>query len=545
MKSKAILFFFFFQSLAFAQIQSTCDSLIKLGISQLEAMNHIASLENLNRAYVLAKEKHWHDQAFLALNNIGANYYALLNYGEALHYYLEAYQISISHLNQEREMIVLNNIAILYMNDQEYSKAAEYGERALAIANKANNVKRIGLYSVNLGLIYNKLGEMGRAAGYFEKVEQLKIDNKNINYINKIGKAENLQLAGNYLEATSLIQSLLPTVEKESKSQVVSHLYLLYSKILLQQKQYKEAIYFGNKASLASPDLESKISAYHHLAQIYISNTDYQAAVGAKDSLLRYSDSLQKLKNGKYFESNKMSFEIKKYQQDAANSTLALEQERKLHYALLGGAGALFLALALGFRNSFLKNKQKKEAAEKDRAQALLALKAKESEKLILEKQMLEKASQEKLERANLKHEIEIKNRKLSAKTLYVAERNEIIENILQIITSEKTLQKNITVKAELKKLKDLIKNDASWEDFANHFETVNHGFLDTLKSKHPALNSNDLRFLSYLYMNLSQKEIATILSISPDACRKRKERIAKKIGLSEGAELYDYLYSL
>ena len=142
MKSKAILFFFFFQSLAFAQIQSTCDSLIKLGISQLEAMNHIASLENLNRAYVLAKEKHWHDQAFLALNNIGANYYALLNYGEALHYYLEAYQISISHLNQEREMIVLNNIAILYMNDQEYSKAAEYGERALAIANKANNVKR-------------------------------------------------------------------------------------------------------------------------------------------------------------------------------------------------------------------------------------------------------------------------------------------------------------------------------------------------------------------------------------------------------------------
>jgi len=52
----------------------------------------------------------------------------------------------------------------------------------------------------------------------------------------------------------------------------------------------------------------------------------------------------------------------------------------------------------------------------------------------------------------------------------------------------------------------------------------------------------NDIRFLSYLYMNLSIKEISSLLNITPDACRKRKERIAKKMGLQETAELFPYL---
>ncbi|QQX75255.1 MULTISPECIES: helix-turn-helix transcriptional regulator [Aequorivita] len=126
-----------------------------------------------------------------------------------------------------------------------------------------------------------------------------------------------------------------------------------------------------------------------------------------------------------------------------------------------------------------------------------------------------------------------------------MTERNEILQNILKKIATETFATKNPKVKQGLKKLNDLIKGDESWKDFTQHFEAVNHGFLEKLKNKHPTLNSNDLRFISYLYMNLSQKEIAAILNISPDACRKRKERIAKKIGLAERTEIHDYLYSI
>jgi len=533
------------QSVAIAQSPAQCDSLIRKGVVLLGEKKHNASLENLNKAFVMAKENRWHDQSFLALNNIGANYYALLNYGEALHYYLDAYQIAISNLDHEHEMIVLNNIAILYMSDKEYPKAAEYGERALSLATNTENIKRMGLYAVNLGLIYNKLGDFEKADHYFKMVDKLAIIDSNILFINEVGKTENAYLAGEYNRASELALLLLAEAEEKKQFDVVSHLYLLLSQVHFQQQQYTEALTFGRQSVVFSPDLESKIAAFNQLVTIHHANESYKNALSMKDSVVRYTDSLHHIKNGKYFESNKLSFEIKKYQQDAANSTFQLQQERKFHYSLLGALGAVFLAVGLGFRNSHLKNRQKKETAERERAQALLELKQKESERLLLEKQILEKAAQQQQERSNLKHEIEIKNRKLSSKALYVAERNHIIQNILHGISSETSSSSSPTVKKELKKLNNLIKSDESWEDFAHHFEAVNQGFLDQLKSKHPSLNSNDLRFISYLYMNLSQKEIATILNISPDACRKRKERIAKKIGLKEGTELHDYLYSI
>ncbi len=302
-----IVFFFFCHGISTAQSIKTCDSLIRTGVVQLGENNHLASLENLNRALVKATENRWYDQAFLALNNIGANYYALLNYGEALHYYLEAYQIAISHLDGEREMIVLNNIAILYLSDHEYKKAAEYGERAFDIARKADNPKRMALYGLNLGLIYNKIGDLRKAAHFFTEVEKIDVQDLNINLINEIGQTENAYLSKNYGQALALATSLIPRVQKNTNDTELSHLYLLLSKIYLEQNNLDEALQFCNKSIEAAPDLDTKISGYQQLAAIYMGQEKFENAVSVKDSLLRYSDSLNQVKNGKYFESNKVS----------------------------------------------------------------------------------------------------------------------------------------------------------------------------------------------------------------------------------------------
>ncbi|QQX75254.1 MULTISPECIES: tetratricopeptide repeat protein [Aequorivita] len=345
----------------------------------------------------------------MALNNIGANYYALLNYGEALHYYLDAYQIDIRYLDEEREMIVLNNIAILYMSDKEYNKAAEYGPRALRLATNMGNAKRSALYAVNLGLIYNKLGELEKASHYFEILEGVAITDSHITFINKVGKTENAYLSGEYNKASELARTLLSEAEERKEFDLVNHLYLLLSQIDQHQQRYSEALDFGRKALDSSPDLESKIAAMEQMANIHFIQKNYKDALVMKESILKYRDSLHQIKNGKYFESHKLSFEIKKSQQDVANSMLQLQQERKFHYSLLSALGALFLVVLLGFRNIHLKNRQKKVIAERERAQALLALKEKEGERLILEKQMLEKTTQQQLEHSRLKHEIEIK----------------------------------------------------------------------------------------------------------------------------------------
>ncbi len=111
---------------SWAQNVQQCDSLIRSGVEAMQRGQHVQSLELLTQARNQAQKNRWHKQEFLAINNIGANYYSLLEYGEALNWYLEAYTIALKELADAQEMIVLNNIAILYSKEKKYDKANEY-----------------------------------------------------------------------------------------------------------------------------------------------------------------------------------------------------------------------------------------------------------------------------------------------------------------------------------------------------------------------------------------------------------------------------------
>ncbi|HYD90743.1 MAG TPA: hypothetical protein VEA37_04555 [Flavobacterium sp.] len=88
------------------------------------------------------------------------------------------------------------------------------------------------------------------------------------------------------------------------------------------------------------------------------------------------------------------------------------------------------------------------------------------------------------------------------------------------------------------------MKTDIKWQDFVDHFEKVNPGFLKKIKEEHPQLTQKDIRFLCYLYMNLSTKEICAIFNITPTAFWKRQQRLCEKMNLKKG-QLYDYILNL
>ena len=142
-------------------------------------------------------------------------------------------------------------------------------------------------------------------------------------------------------------------------------------------------------------------------------------------------------------------------------------------------------------------------------------------------------------------NEIESKNRKLAVKALHLSSRNELIENIVQSLSNLPEIAKNADLKNQITQLKSHLRNDSEWDEFFTHFEEANHGFITSLKEKHPDLTSNDIRFLSYVFMNLTTKETASLFNITPEACRKRKERISKKMNLSEDEDLYNYISTL
>lgn len=62
--------------------------------------------------------------------------------------------------------------------------------------------------------------------------------------------------------------------------------------------------------------------------------------------------------------------------------------------------------------------------------------------------------------------------------------------------------------------------------------EQSNQSFQRQLKSRFPRLTSYDVRLCTYLKSNLSTKEIATLLNITPDSVKKAKHRLRKKLFL-------------
>ncbi len=72
--------------------------------------------------------------------------------------------------------------------------------------------------------------------------------------------------------------------------------------------------------------------------------------------------------------------------------------------------------------------------------------------------------------------------------------------------------------------------------------ERDNKSFQHRLKQAYPRLTHYDLRLCTYLKTNLTTKEIARILNITPDSVKKAKHRLRKKVSLSPSVSWSDVL---
>ena len=156
-------------SLAQPRNQKEATVLIDEGIEKMYQKQHANSLELLVQAKSASEDQGWIQENFRATNNIGANYYMMLDFGEALKYYLEAYEIAERSEDTQNIMTVLNNIAILYFQERNYEKAHEYFLKAYELANQLNKIDKKGFYALNLGLVLNKLGELDEAEKFISE----------------------------------------------------------------------------------------------------------------------------------------------------------------------------------------------------------------------------------------------------------------------------------------------------------------------------------------------------------------------------------------
>lgn len=528
-----------------ANTKTDCIALIEKGVAARNNNQHSVSLHLLTNALTLAKKNNWSKEEFRALNGIGASYCMLLEYGEALNYYLEANTVAIKKLGAKEEMIILNNIAVLYFEEDEFQKANDYFKRAYTIAKENKDWVKVGLYAVNLGSTANEVKNYSLGRTYFNEALPLLAKNKQYSNYAKIGLCSCDLYEGKSEKARKSAEALLKSIKNLEYNAIGKELHTVIARSYLNENKLDKALVFVNKVLADQPDPKMKMDAFRLLSEIHFRNKNYQAALQYKDSVLTASQNLEKIRSNKLYENGKVKLDIQNYKNKLDENELKSANERKLFYGIIAGILAALILVFWILRNSSIKHKQKKLIAERDKQILELELVKEKNESLLLGKQCEEKQTALLSEHDRLKSEIELKNQKLSARALYLSGRNQMIEDILSELSKLSQVSKNEVLVNNMESLKNHLDKNDDWNDFVTHFEEVNQGFLTALKTRHTNLSVNDIRYISYVFMNLNNKEIATMLNISQDSSRKRKERITSKMGLPDNVNLYDYLTSL
>lgn len=204
---------------------------------------------------------------------------------------------------------------------------------------------------------------------------------------------------------------------------------------------------------------------------------------------------------------------------------------------------ALIIIVAIGF---VPQRRAKKEAnrlmAEKDQHFQ------QQTKELITQKELQEKELIE-LKNQQLQKELEHQARELASSTMHIVQKSEMLLSIKDKLRRISQISNDPKIKPEIAELIRNIDNDAlidkEWDKFELYFNTIHNKFTVLLKEKHPVLSSNDIKMCAYLRMNLSTKEIASLLNISVRGVEISRYRLRKKMLLENGVNLTEYLTKL
>ena len=146
------------------------------------------------------------------------------------------------------------------------------------------------------------------------------------------------------------------------------------------------------------------------------------------------------------------------------------------------------------------------------------------------------------LKNEKLEIDIESKNRELAISTMSLIKKNEFLNTIKTTIKEESTPQ---GLKKVIRIIDKNINNTDDWKLFKEAFDNADKDFLKLIKQKHPKLTPNDLKLCAYLRLNLSSKEIAPLLNISPRSVEVKRYRLRKKMDLPPKTSLTNHILEL
>ncbi|MBT8221926.1 MAG: LuxR family transcriptional regulator, partial [Eudoraea sp.] len=142
-----------------------------------------------------------------------------------------------------------------------------------------------------------------------------------------------------------------------------------------------------------------------------------------------------------------------------------------------------------------------------------------------------------------LKADFKDKSNELAASTMSIIKKNQLLSQVKEQLTAAQ--DDNGSVKKIVAIIDRNLKQTDDWELFKEAFNNADRDFLKNLEKTHPNLTPNDIRLCSYLRLNLSSKEMAELLHISPRSVEIKRYRLRKKLNLTHDENLVSYILRL
>lgn len=293
--------------------------------------------------------------------------------------------------------------------------------------------------------------------------------------------------------------------------------------IAFRQKKYPQALRLLDRSQVFLAEVEA-LSFLQSGYKLY--SRVYEQLERPKDALQAYRqysvirDSLMTVERDRQLEEARLVYQVEKKDQEIAmlnrDVLLGRLKQRQLWWGLgifvcLGGGVISFLWLR--------RRKERQIAKERHlRQQAELAASRLEKEKL---------------------------ERELTTQVLQLCRKNEVLAHIQEEVNRLREKENGTSV-ADLKRIERTIqqdlRSDEDWEQFLVTFEQVHPRYLDVLQLQYGPLTPTEQKLACLLRMNLSSKEVATLLNITDAGVKKARYRLRKKIEVAGDIPLQTFL---
>ncbi len=422
-----------------------------------------------------------------ALKQMGDLDQALKNHESAIKNFNTAIKIYDEFNDKMYKSYALNSAGLAYQDLNKYDKAIQYQKEAIRLGEEVGN---------NAALIsaLNSLGDL---------------------YIIK----------KDYSQAKELYQKAKTISEGQGMKFNTAHSLLGLTKVEFLSSNYQKALnILDSQIKILEP-----IGALNRLMESYNLRSEILEALNRNSEAIIYlklhkktTDSVFSLEKNKQIEELKTIYETEKKEaqialQNEAIKTLNIQAENdKLTKTLYGIGMFSFIAIAgllyFGFKQRIKKNRMAREKQE-----------------------------------AIYKQEIEFKKKELASQTLHLVQKSTFIQELKENL--EKIKRSPELFKVEFRRLVMLLKKesaeDKDWEIFKSYFSEVHNNFDNKLKAIYAEITEKEIRLASFLRMNLSTKEIASMLNVLPESVLKSKYRLKKKLNLDKETDLNSFLNSM